>query len=329
MLEQTDLPVGEIASALGYGAPGSFVRAFKRWHGVTPGAGRQPSPGNRPCRLACCDSGSRQAGYRTRARSAMEAPRWPESASGATRRLYAWAVFALTFGLMLSDYVSRQVITPIFPFLKQEWVADGHAARRAGQRRRADRRRARSIPIALLADRWGRVKSITAMAGLWGLATIGCGLSQSYGQMMAARAMVGLGEAGYGSAGGAILAHVFPKERHAMVMGAFLAAALFGSVGGVSPRRRRFDAFQLAGRVHRCGRGGLLLVVLYPIVVRDYKTVALVKQDAAARSRDLACRVAEIGPRTVRVAHGSLHLPRQRLPDVHHRRASTPGSRAT
>jgi AraC-like DNA-binding protein len=45
MLEQTDLPVGEIATALGYGAPTSFVRAFKRWHGVTPGAGRSRRPG--------------------------------------------------------------------------------------------------------------------------------------------------------------------------------------------------------------------------------------------------------------------------------------------
>lgn len=44
MLEQTDLPVGEIAVALGYGAPGSFVRAYKRWHGVTPGAGRARRP---------------------------------------------------------------------------------------------------------------------------------------------------------------------------------------------------------------------------------------------------------------------------------------------
>jgi AraC-like DNA-binding protein len=44
MLEQTDLPVGEIATALGYASPGSFVRAFKRWHGVTPGAGRSRRP---------------------------------------------------------------------------------------------------------------------------------------------------------------------------------------------------------------------------------------------------------------------------------------------
>ena len=45
MLEQTDLPIGEIASALGYGTPGSFVRAFRRWHGATPGAARKRRPG--------------------------------------------------------------------------------------------------------------------------------------------------------------------------------------------------------------------------------------------------------------------------------------------
>ena len=44
MLEQTDLPVGEIATALGYGTATSFVRAFKRWHGVTPGTGRTRRP---------------------------------------------------------------------------------------------------------------------------------------------------------------------------------------------------------------------------------------------------------------------------------------------
>lgn len=44
MLEQTDLSVGEIATAIGYGSAGSFVRAYKRWHGITPGAGRRRRP---------------------------------------------------------------------------------------------------------------------------------------------------------------------------------------------------------------------------------------------------------------------------------------------
>jgi MFS family permease len=130
------------------------------------------------------------------------------------------------------------------------------------------------------------VKSITTMAGLWGLATIGCGLAQNFGQMMVARALVGLGEAGYGSAGGAILFHVFPKHRHSMIMGAFLAAALFGSVGGVvlggvvAAHVGWRQAFMLVGAA------GLVLVVLYPTIVRDYRTIPLTKQDggsAAAR----------------------------------------------
>jgi MFS family permease len=213
----------------------------------------------------------------------------PQPASGHTA-FYAWTVFALTFGLMLSDYVSRQVITPIFPFLKQEWALSdvqlgalvSVVALIVG---------VASIPIALLADRWGRVKSITAMAGLWGIATIGCGLAQNYGQMMAARALVGLGEAGYGSAGSAILFHVFPKRRHAMIGGAFLAAALFGSVGGVVAGGLLSTHYSWRHAFFVVGAAGLVLVAVYPLVVRDYRTVALVAKDATGERR---MRVGEI-----------------------------------
>jgi len=208
-------------------------------------------------------------------------------------RLYAWGVFALTFGLMLSDYLSRQVITPIFPLLKAEWTLSDTqlgalvsvVALVVG---------VGSLPIALLADRWGRVKSITAMAGLWGFATIACGLATGYSQMLVARALVGLGEAGYGSAGGAILMHVFPPERRSMIMGAFLAAALFGSVLGVVAGG--MIAAQYGWRAAFLGVGtvGLLLVALYPLVVRDYKTVALMKQDAQAGSSPRRLRIREI-----------------------------------
>ena len=36
------------------------------------------------------------------------------------RRAFPWVVFALTFGLLLSDYMSRQVLSAVFPFLKLE-----------------------------------------------------------------------------------------------------------------------------------------------------------------------------------------------------------------
>lgn len=191
-------------------------------------------------------------------------------------RLYAWSVFALTFGLMLSDYLTRNIISAVFPLLKLEWsLTDTQlgslvsvVALVVG---------VGSFPIALIADRWGRVKSITAMAGMWCLATVGCGLSQNHSQMLVARGFVGLGEAGYASAGGAILSHVFPPQQRSAIIGAFMAAAVFGSVLGVV--LGGMIAAQYGWRWAFIGVGGasLALVVLYPIVVRDYKTVALVK----------------------------------------------------
>jgi len=147
-------------------------------------------------------------------------------------RPYAWAVFALTFGLMLSDYLSRQVIGAVMPALQAEWsLLDSQLAMLVSVVSLVVG--VLAIPISLVADRWGRVKSITLMAFVWCLATVACGLAQSYGQLLWARAFVGLGEAAYGAAGGALLAHVFPARQRATVLGAFLSAGLFGSVLGV------------------------------------------------------------------------------------------------
>ena len=65
------------------------------------------------------------------------------------------------------------------------------------------------------------------MATVWSLATISCMFTRSYGQLLAARAVVGLGEAGYGSVGAALIASHFP--------GAHARRA----AGGVLRRRRR------------------------------------------------------------------------------------------
>ena len=111
---------------------------------------------------------------------------------------YAWIVFALTFGLLISDYMARQVLSAVFPLLKSDWhLSDGQLGLLSGVV--AVTVGLLTCPISLLADRIGRVKSIAAMAVLWSLATLLCGLANSYNQMLAARVLVGLGEAAYGS----------------------------------------------------------------------------------------------------------------------------------
>lgn len=188
-------------------------------------------------------------------------------------RPQAWFAFAMTFALMLFDYIDRQVIVSLFPHLKTAWalsdkqlgalvsvisivVAVG------------------GLPVALLADRFSRVKSIVVMATVWSLATISCMFTRNYGQLFTARAIVGVGETGYGSVGAALIASLFPKRLRATLMGAFFAAASVGSVlgvllGGVIAARWGWQA--AFGVV---GVPGLLLALLY-VLVPDYKTVAM------------------------------------------------------
>jgi MFS family permease len=198
----------------------------------------------------------------------------PLTDSARVSRVYAWAVFALTFGLMLSDYLSRQVIGAVFPLLKAEWaLSDSQLGMLVSVVSLVVG--LLTVPISLVADRWGRVKSITVMAFVWCLATVACGLAQSYAQLLGARAFVGLGEAAYGAAGGALLAHVFPARQRAAVIGAFFSAALFGSVLGVIIGGAVGAQFGWRMAFFAVGAPGLLLAVIYPFVVRDYKTVAL------------------------------------------------------
>ena len=148
-------------------------------------------------------------------------------------RRYAWVAFAMIFALMLSDYLSRQVINAVFPFLKKTWaLTDTELGALVSIV--ALTIALTSVPISIVADRFGRVKSAATMALLWALATIACGLAESFTGLLIARAFVGLGEAAYGSAGGAILMRAFPARLHSTVMSSFLSAAMIGSVLGVA-----------------------------------------------------------------------------------------------
>ena len=123
--------------------------------------------------------------------------------------------------------------------------------------------------------------------------------------MLAARAVVGVGEAAYGTVGVALLASLFPARMRSTVLGAFLAAGMIGSVlgvvlGGVIAERWGWQAG--FGAV---GVPGLVLAVLFLLIVRDYKTVALPvrrRAPAAAPRSPRGAIVAELlRPRTALV----------------------------
>jgi MFS family permease len=193
----------------------------------------------------------------------------PSSASK-TSRVFPWVVFALTFGLLLSDYMSRQVLSAVAPLLKQDWgLTDTQlgsltsiVALTVG---------ILAVPLSLVGDRLGRAKSVIVMAIVWSLATIGCAVATSYGQLLGARFAIGVGEAAYGSVGLAVVLAVFAANKRASLTGAFMAGGSFGSVLGVALGGAFAVKFGWQGAFMIMGVLGLVLAVLYWIFVSDRK----------------------------------------------------------
>lgn len=201
----------------------------------------------------------------------MSASAAPHSNGYLFGRRSAWFAYAMTVALMIVDYVDRQIIVSMFPYLKAEWnLSDKELGLLVSIV--SITVAAFGIPVAWIADRFSRVKSIVVMAVVWSVACIACAFAQSYAQLLAARAMVGLGEAGYGSVGAAMVATHFPQRMRSGLLGGFFASASIGSVlgvilGGVIAARWGWQAaFGIVGVP------GLLLALLY-LKVRDYRTV--------------------------------------------------------
>ncbi|MGU7784339.1 MFS transporter [Burkholderia sp. PU8-34] len=203
--------------------------------------------------------------------------------------VYPWVVFALTLGLVMSDYMSRQVLTAVFPLIKSAWKLsdtqlgslNSAVALLVG---------VLTLPLSLLAARWGHVKSIFLMAALWSLATLGCAISTNYEEMLVARALVGIGEAAYGAVAPALLLSVFPVNMRASLIGAFTAGASFGSMIGMACGGMIAVHMGWPWSFASMGLFGILLVIVFRIVVTETKLSRYRSASAAQAPRALGAR---------------------------------------
>lgn len=217
---------------------------------------------------------------------------------------YSWIVFALSFGLLISDYMARQVLNAVFPLLKAEWqLSDSQLGLLSGVV--AVMVGLLTFPLSLAADRWGRVRSLALMAVLWSLATLFCAFADGFAQMLVGRALVGIGEAAYGSVGIAVVISVFPQRLRATLAAAFMAGGLFGQVLGVALGGTIAASFGWRSAFLVIGIGGLLLGALYPLLVSETRIKALANPEGKAVPSAASHQTlrALVGSRSVRLAY--------------------------
>jgi MFS family permease len=207
---------------------------------------------------------------------------FPVDASGsplATKR-YARTVLGMTFALMALDFIDRQVVVVAFPYLKTEWgLSDTQLGALVSVV--SITVAVGALPAGLSADRWNRVKAISVMGVTWSLATLASGFAQNYAQMFTARAALGLGEAGYAPAAGALLSSAFPANKRATVLGAFQAAAPLGTLLGLVLGGILAVAWGWRAMFGLVGIPGLILALAF-LLLRDYRTVPITRRAAGA-----------------------------------------------
>jgi MFS transporter, Spinster family, sphingosine-1-phosphate transporter len=104
-----------------------------------------------------------------------------------------------------------------------------------------------------LGDRGSRPRPIAIGVFLWSLATGLSGLARNYAQLLAARAVVGIGEAAYGTIAPSLLADLFARRTRGRAFAVFnmaipVGAALGYIVGGVMRQHYSWHAaFYVAG----------------------------------------------------------------------------------
>lgn len=102
-------------------------------------------------------------------------------------------------------------------------------------------------------DRGRRPRILAFGVAVWSAATAAAGFAQSYVQLLLARAVVGVGEAAYGTVGPSLLADYYPRTSRGRVFAVFFLAIPVGSalgfvIGGLVDHRWGWrPAFFVAG----------------------------------------------------------------------------------
>jgi len=189
---------------------------------------------------------------------------------------FAYYFFILLFLLVTIDYLDRLVVTSLFPFMKTDlgltdtqlgllvsavfWSVTLFA-----------------FPVAFFLDRWSRNKGVGIGAIAWSIACGVCAFLRSFPSFFLARIVMGVGEAGYGPGGVAMISAFFPENKRAQMNGILNAAVPLGGIVGVVVGGIIAESLGWRHAFGIVAIPGVIVGLLFIFTLKDYKTVELTK----------------------------------------------------
>lgn len=190
-----------------------------------------------------------------------------------------YCVLGILFLVNLLNYVDRQVLYAVFPLIKPDLaLSDTQLGALASAFMLVYMCAA---PFAgYHGDRSARNRWLAGGVGVWSLATVFAGLSKTFAQLLAARSLVGIGEACYGSISPSFIAERFHLVTRARVLGFFSMAIPVGSALGYVLGGQLGERFGWRAAFFIVGVPGLLAALLCSLLKDP-------RQDASAPERRL------------------------------------------
>jgi predicted MFS family arabinose efflux permease len=181
----------------------------------------------------------------------------------------AWFVLGMLCFVYVLNFLDRQLLSILAkPIQDDLQVTDGQLGRIGGLYF-ALFYCLISIPVGWLADRTNRVRVLSFACALWSAATVACGFSSTYPQLVAARMAVGVGEAGGVPPSYAIISDYFGPGTRGTALGLFNLGPPLGQALGVAFGASIAAAYSWRSAFVVLGAVGIVAAVAVYLFVRE------------------------------------------------------------
>jgi MFS family permease len=126
-----------------------------------------------------------------------------------------------------------------------------------------------AIPIGWLADKTNRVNVLSVACAIWSVATACCGLAVRYPQLVVARMLVGVGEAGGVPPSYALITDYFPPGRRGKAFGIYNLGPPIGAALGIGFGAAIAAAFNWRDAFLALGGVGILVAIATRVILRE------------------------------------------------------------
>ena len=181
----------------------------------------------------------------------------------------AWTALGILCFVYVINFLDRQLLSILAkPIQDDLGVTDGQLGRISGLYF-ALFYCVLAIPVGWFADRTNRVRVLSFACALWSAATVACGMSTNYPQLVAARMSVGVGEAGGVPPSYAIISDYFPPGMRGTALSLFNLGPPIGLALGVAFGASIAAAYSWRLAFICLGAVGIVTALIVLLVVRE------------------------------------------------------------